>query len=83
MRDSGGHACRREKGMFNVGASNAEFVASLCVRQGLSPVVGLVDGWNFSAGGRYLEIVRMRWSHMGATWPSTDSTQRTSGDHNS
>jgi hypothetical protein len=57
IQDSSGHVHRREMGTFNAKASNVEFPASLCVRQGLSLVVGLVDGWTFPAGGRNLDMV--------------------------
>jgi hypothetical protein len=43
--------------MFNAETPNVEFPASMCVRRGLSPVVGLVDGWTFPAGGRNLDMV--------------------------
>jgi hypothetical protein len=54
VRDSEGHACRKERGRS---APNTEFPTSLCDRRGLGPVVGLVDGWTFPAEGRNLEMV--------------------------
>jgi hypothetical protein len=47
---------QKRKGVFNVEAWNIEFLTSVCVRRGLSPVVGLVDGWNFLAGGGRWEL---------------------------
>jgi hypothetical protein len=32
-------------------------------------------------GGRNLEMVRTRWTHVGATWSSTNNARRTSGGH--
>jgi hypothetical protein len=44
--------------------------------------IGLDGGWTFPMGGRNLEMVRMRWTHVGAMWPSTNNARRTSGGHN-
>jgi hypothetical protein len=41
-------------------------------------------GWwmDFHRGCRNLETIRVRWIHVGATWPLTNEAHRTSEGHN-